>query len=81
MLQETAVTTFHDYFFELLERLPTLSPEFSLQYFEQEWSGRKSVGLIVIAGELGINANMAVEAFHRAVTCILLSKYNHLRGE
>ena len=74
VLQETTVTTFQDYFSQLLERLPALSPEFS-QYFGQEWPGKKEWWAYCYRAGLGINTNMAVEAFHRVF------KYNYLRGK
>lgn len=80
VLQETTVTTFQDYFSELPERLPALSPEFS-RYFEQEWSGKNEWWAYCYRRRLGINTNMAVEAFHRAVACILVNKYNYLRDK
>ena len=74
VLQETSVTSFQDYFSQLLERLPALSLEFS-QYFKQEWSGKKEWWAYCYRRGLGINTNMAVEAFHRVF------KYSYLKGK
>lgn len=74
VLQETSVTSFQDYFSQLLERLPALSLEFS-QYFKREWSGKKEWWAYCYRRGLGINTNMVVEAFHRVF------KYSYLKGK
>ena len=74
VLQQTDVTSFQDYLSQLLERLPSLSLEFS-QYFQREWSGRKEWWAYCYRKGMGINTNMIVEAFHRVF------KYGYLKGK
>ena len=74
VLQQTDVTLFQDYLAQLLERLPSLSPEFC-EYFQNEWIGREEWWAYCYRKGLGINTNMMVEAFHRVF------KYNYLKGK
>ena len=74
VLQQTDVTSFQDYLSQLLERIPSLSLEFS-QYFQREWSGRKEWWAYCYRKGMGINTNMMVEAFHRVF------KYCYLKGK
>ncbi len=74
VLQQTDVTLFQDYLAQILERLPSLSLEFS-QYFQNEWIGREEWWAYCYRKGLGINTNMMVEAFHR------IFKYNYLKGK
>lgn len=74
VLQQTNVTSFQDYLSQFLERLPSLSLEFS-QYFRNEWLGREESWAYCYRKGMGINTNMIVEAFHRVF------KYNYLKGK
>ena len=73
-LQQTKVTSFQDCLSQFLERLPSLSLEFS-QYFRNEWLGREESWAYCYRKGMGINTNMIVEAFHRVF------KYNYLKGK
>ena len=74
VLQETDKLKFQDYLDQLLEQLPSLSPEF-YEYFRREWSNKTEIWAYCFRLGLGINTNMLVEAFHRVF------KYNYLKGK
>ncbi len=74
VLQQTDINLFEKYLSELIHRLPTISIEFS-HYFNQEWASKVELWAYCHRKALGINTNMAVEAFHRVF------KYNYLKGK
>lgn len=74
VLQQTEVATFKQYLSQLVERLPALSVEF-FSYFRSEWYGRTEYWAYCYRRGMGINTNMAVEAFHRVF------KYSYLKGK
>ena len=74
VLQETDKLNFQDYLHQLLEKLPSLSPEF-YEYFRREWSDKTEIWAYCFRLGMGINTNMLVEAFHRVF------KYNYLKGK
>ena len=74
LLQDTNVKSFQDHLAQFEEHLPTLSTEFS-SYFQREWHGRAETWAYCYRAGMGINTNMAVEAFHRVF------KYNYLKGK
>ena len=64
VLQQTDVTLFQDFLGQLLEQLPSLSPEFC-QYFQHEWLCRQESCAYPYKTDMGIHTNTMVEAFHR----------------
>ena len=70
VLQETD----EEYFHQLIDRLPALSPEF-YSYFQAEWSDKKETWAYCYRRGMGINTNMVVEAIHRVL------KYAYLKGK
>ena len=74
VLQQTDESSFNTFLKHLLQELPNLSKEF-YKYFQREWSGRTEFWAYCFRRGMGINTNMAVEAFHRVF------KYNYLKGK
>lgn len=74
VLQETDDTKFQSYLNQLLEDLPSLHESFS-SYFLKEWAGNTEMWAYRYRKGMGINTNMVLEAFHRAL------KYNYLKGK
>ncbi len=74
VLQQTDVTAFREYISHFAERIPVLNLQFS-KYFQQEWASKPELWAYCYRKGLGINTNMAVEAFHRAF------KYGYLKGK
>ena len=74
ILQQTDVSVFQEYKSQVLKCLPNLNVDFA-HYFEREWCGKAESWAYCYRKGMGINTNMAVEAFHRVF------KYNYLKGK
>ncbi len=74
LLQDTNVTSFQDHMTQFQKHLPTVSTEFAT-YFQCEWHGKADTWAYCYRTRMGINTNMAVEAFHQVF------KYNYLKGK
>ena len=74
LLQDTNVTSFQDHMTQFQKHLPTVSTEFAT-YFQREWHGKAETWAYCYRTRMGINTNMAVEAFHQVF------KYNYLKGK
>ena len=63
VLQQTRLDSFENYLCKLDTQLSKLSMEFA-EYFKKEWATRTELWAYCNGKNVGINANMAVEAFH-----------------